>query len=232
MSIELDYTLFTKPEFLAQVGKGLINTIELAVFAFALAMTMAVVIAVMRMSTNRLCVAVAAAYVEYHQNVPLLVHIFLWYFGVAAILPADIQQWVNANNSEFIFAFIGVGLCLGGYMSEDLRGGIRSIPTAQLEASRALGLSYLQACRLVILPQAVRVAMPPLVNHTVLLFKNTSLAMTIGVAELTYVTKEVESQTFKTFEVYLASTVIYLALSLVLMWGGALIEHRTRIRAR
>lgn len=232
MSMALDFSLFSQPQFLAQVGQGLVHTLELALFAFALAMAVALVIAVMRMSDSRAARLVATAYVEYHQNVPLLVHIFLWYFGVAALLPEAAQQWINAHNSEFIFAFIGIGLCLGAYMSEDLRGGIRSIPASQLEASRALGLSYLQACRLVILPQALRAAMPPLVNHTVLLFKNTSLAMTIGVAELTYVTKEVESQSFRTFEAYLASTAIYLALSLVLMGLGAAIESRTRIRTR
>lgn len=232
MSVALDFSLFGQPQFLAQVGQGLVHTLELALVAFALAMAVALVIAVMRMSDSRAARLVATAYVEYHQNVPLLVHIFLWYFGVAALLPEAAQQWVNAHNSEFIFAFIGIGLCLGAYMSEDLRGGIRSIPASQLEASRALGLSYLQACRLVILPQALRAAMPPLVNHTVLLFKNTSLAMTIGVAELTYVTKEVESQSFRTFEAYLASTALYLALSLVLMGLGAAIESRTRIRTR
>lgn len=232
MKIQMDFSLFTQPEFLAQVGKGLLGTLELAAFAFALAMTMAVLVAVMRMGSSRLGQAIATAYVEYHQNVPLLVHIFLWYFGVAALLPAGVQQWINAHNSEFIFAFIGIGLCLGGYMSEDLRGGIRSIPAAQLEASRTLGLSYLQAFRLVILPQAVRVAMPALINHTVLLFKNTSLAMTVGAVELTYVTKEIESQTFRTFEIYLAATVMYLSLSLLLMWFGAVLENRARIRSR
>ena len=232
MKIQMDFSLLTQPQFLAQVGKGLLGTLELAALAFVLAMAMAVLIAVMRMSSSKVCRAIATAYVEYHQNVPLLVHIFLWYFGVAALMPAGMQRWINANNSEFIFAFIGIGLCLGGYMSEDLRGGIRSIATSQLEASRALGLSYLKAFRLVVLPQAVRVAMPALINHTVLLFKNTSLAMTVGAVELTYVTKEIESQTFRTFDIYLASTVIYLGLSLLLMWLGAVIENRIRIRTR
>ena len=113
MSIQMDFSLFTKPDFLTEVGKGLINTLELAAIAFSLAMAVAVIIAVMRMSTNKFSVWIATAYVEYHQNVPLLVHIFLWYFGVAAILPEGAQQWINAHNSEFIFAFIGIGLCLG-----------------------------------------------------------------------------------------------------------------------
>ncbi len=232
MNIQMDFSFFTQPEFLAQVGKGLLGTLELAALAFVLAITMAVLMAVMRMSSSKLGRAVATAYVEYHQNVPLLVHIFLWYFGVAALLPDGMQRWINANNSEFIFAFIGIGLCLGAYMSEDLRGGIRSIHSSQLEASRALGLSYLKAFRLVILPQAVRVAMPALINHTVLLFKNTSLAMTVGAVELTYVTKGIESQTFRTLEIYLASTAIYLGFSLLLMGIGTVIENRIRIRTR
>lgn len=107
-------------------------------------------------------------------------------------------MWINRHAGEFIFATIAVGLTMSSYVSEDLRGGIRSIPKSQFEAARALGLSYLQSFRRVVLPQAVRIALPTLVNHTVLLFKNTSLAMAIGVAELTYVTREIESQSFKT----------------------------------
>ncbi|MFP3570557.1 ABC transporter permease subunit, partial [Paraburkholderia sp. SIMBA_030] len=86
------------------------------------------------------------------------------------------------------------------YLSEDIRSGLRSIPHGQFEASRALGLNFLTAMRHVVLPQALRKAMPPMINHTVLLFKNTSLAMAIGAAELTYVTRQVENETFLSFE--------------------------------
>jgi polar amino acid transport system permease protein len=170
-----------------------------------------------------------AAYVEWHQNVPLLVQIFFWYFGVPALLPRGLQAWVNHHDSEFVFSSIAVGLCLAAYISEDLRGGIRSIPHAQVEASRALGLSYLQAFRLVILPQAARIALPMLVSHTVLLFKNTSLAMAVGAAELTYVTREIESNTFRTVEVYLFATAVYLGVSLLIMTAGGALERRYRI---
>ena len=127
---------------------------------------------------------------------------------------------------------IAIGLALSAYISEDLRGGIRSIPKSQIEAARALGLSYLQAFRRVVMPQAIRIALPTLINHTVLLFKNTSLAMAIGVSELTYVTREIESQTFKTVEVYLLATVLYLGISLLIMAGGAWLERRVAIPAR
>jgi polar amino acid transport system permease protein len=95
-----------------------------------------------------------------------------------------------------------------------------------------LGLSYLKSARLVVLPQAIRIAMPTLISHTVLLFKNSSLAMTIGVAELTYATREIESQSFRTIEVYLLGTAIYLGISLLIMTGGEMLERRLRFQAR
>ena len=232
MPIQLDFSILLRDDYPQRIVSGLITTLELAALAFLLAIVVAVVIATLRMSNSKVASAIGTAYVEYHQNVPLLVHIFMWYFGVPALLPFEVQDWVNAHNSEFLFACIAIGLCLGAYMSEDLRGGIRSIPHSQIEASRVLGLSYLQSSRLVVLPQAVRIAMPTLVSHTVLLFKNTSLAMTVGVAELTYATREIESQSFRTLEVYVFTTLAYLLISLLIMGAGSAFESRTRIRTR
>jgi polar amino acid transport system permease protein len=162
----------------------------------------------------------------------MLVQIFLWYFGIATLLPADLQFWLNRHGGEFTFSMIAVGLATSAYMSEGLRGGIRAIPPSQIEAARALGLSNLQAFRHVVLPQAFRIALPTLINHTVLLFKNTSLAMTIGVAELMYATREIESRTFKTVEIYLLATVIYLGISLLIMAAGSFAERRLRVATR
>ena len=230
--LKLDFSVLLRDEYPQWIFKGVVTMIELTALAWLLAVVVSIVLATVRMSHNRWAQSAVAAYVEYHQNVPMLVQIFFWYFGIPALLPANFQAWVNAHNSEFLFAFIAVGLCMGAYMSEALRGGIRSIPKSQLEASRALGLSYLQASRLVVLPQAIRIALPTLVNHTVLLFKNTSLAMTVGVAELTYVTREIESQSFRAVEVYLLATVVYLGISLLIMAAGASLESRYRIKVR
>jgi polar amino acid transport system permease protein len=232
MSLKLDFGILAKPEVTTQILSGVVTMLELTALAWVLAMVVGTVLATLRMSGNRWAEGFVSTYVEVHQNVPMLVQIFLWYFGVPALLPPGLQLWVNAHHSEFLFAFIAVGLCMGAYMSEDLRGGIRSIPKSQLEASRALGLSYLQATRLVVLPQAARIALPPLVNHTVLLFKNTSLAMTIGVAELTYAAREIESQSFRTVEIYLLATAVYLGISLLIMTGGSLLEGRFRLKTR
>lgn len=232
METQLDFSILMRPDYLRMILEGLLTMFELTLLAWLLAMVVGVVLAVVRMTNNRLAQGLVAAYVEYHQNVPMLVQIFLWYFGVATLLPSAWQQWLNANHSEFVFAFIAVGLAMAAYMSEDLRGGIRSIPKSQIEAARALGLSYLKTSRLVVLPQAIRIAMPTLVSHTVLLFKNTSLAMTIGVAELTYATREIESQSFRTVEVYLFATAAYLLISLLIMAAGAWIERSLRIPTR
>lgn len=230
--MKLDFTVLFRDEYPQLIINGLLTTIELAVITWILAFGIGASLAVIRMSNKAWLRSCVACYVEYHQTVPLLVQIFLWYFGVSAILPTEWQRWINHHNGEFIFAFIAMGLAMSAYMSEDLRGGIRSIPTSQMEASRALGLSYLKTAKLVILPQALRVALPALINHSVLLFKNTSLAMAIGLAELTYETREIESQSFQTVEVYLFTTVTYLLISLCIMAAGNALEKRYRIKAR
>ncbi|QEI08514.1 amino acid ABC transporter permease [Pigmentiphaga aceris] len=232
MKLDLDFSVLARGDYPQWIVQGVITMLELTALAWLLAAVLGTVLALLRMTDSRLCKMAVAAYVEYHQNVPMLVQIFLWYFGIPSLLPESVQMWANAVGGEFMFAVIAVGLCMAAYLSEDLRGGLRAIPRAQYEASRALGLSYLNAARLVILPQAARIALPTMVNHTVLIFKNTSLAMAIGVAELTYVTREIESQSFRTIEVYLLSTVIYLAVSLLIMAGGAALEQRYRIRTR
>lgn len=232
MSFKLDFSILLRDEYPQWILTGIANTFELTAFAWLLAIVVGTTLAVIRMSKNRIGEAFVVSYVEYHQNVPMLVQIFVWYFGIPALLPKGGQLWVNAHDSEFLFAFIAVGLATAAYVSEALRGGIRSIPSSQIEASRALGLSYLEASRLVMLPQAIRIALPPLVSLTVLLFKNTSLAMTIGVAELTYATREIESQSFRTVEVYLFSTMAYLLISLLIMAGGYALEHHFRIKVR
>jgi polar amino acid transport system permease protein len=228
----LDLSILLRGDYPRLIGKGLLTMLELTAAAWVLAAVVGTTLALIRMTPNRAAQGFVAGYVEYHQNVPMLVQIFLWYFGIPTLLPLDWQQWINRHGAEFFFAFIALGLAMGAYASEGLRGGIRSIPKSQLEAARALGLSYFQSFRFVVLPQAVRIALPALVNYTVLLFKNTSLAMAIGVAELTYVTREIESQSFRTVEAYLFATVIYLAISLLLMAGGSVVERRWRIAAR
>lgn len=228
----LDFSVLWRGDYPALIARGMVTMLELTAACWVLALALGTLLALVRMSRSRVARALVATYVEYHQNVPMLVQIFLWYFGIPTLLPSAWQIWVNRNGGEFIFAFLAIGLAMAAYVSEALRGGIRSVPATQMEAARALGLNYLQAFRLVVLPQAGRIALPALVSHAVLLLKNTSLAMAIGVVELTYVTREIESQSFRTVEVYMFSTVVYLALTLLIMYGGSRAEARLRLPTR
>lgn len=222
----LDFSAVMTGQFGQMIVKGAVVTLELALGAWLLAMFVALILVAVRLSPSRLAQWVVAAYVSYHRNVPTLIQLMMWYFAIPTLLPESVQMWINDFNAEFLFSLFALGLCQAAYFSEDIRSGLRAIPDGQNEAARALGMGYVRALRSVILPQGIRNALPAIINHTVLLFKNTSLAMVIGVAELTYATKDIENQTFRTFEAYLVATVGYLAFSLMLMGAGALLARR------
>ena len=232
MPFNLNFGAIFAPPHLQHLLQGVQLTAILTVFSWALAVGLGTLLATVRMSGNPVAEKAVAGYVAYHQNVPMLAHLFLWYFGIPTLLPDAAQGWINAHNGELIFASVAIGLCMSAYFAEDIRSGLRSIPWGQHEASRSLGLSFFQSMHYVVLPQAFRIAMPPFINHTVVLFKNTSLAMALGAAELTYVVREIENQTFKTFESYLLATAFYLAVSLGLMGLGAVVAKRIQIPAR
>lgn len=222
----LDFSAVISGQFGQMIMAGTLTTLKLALGSWLLAMTVALLLVVIRLSHQRLAVFLVAAYVSYHRNVPTLIQLMMWYFAIPTLLPESMQMWINDFNAEFLFSMFALGLCQAAYFSEDIRSGLRAIPEGQSEASRALGMSYVRSMTSVILPQGIRNALPSLLNHTVLLFKNTSLAMVIGVAELTYVTRDIENQTFRTFESYLVASVGYLFFSLLLMGAGAMLARR------
>ncbi|ATO34866.1 Arginine transport system permease protein ArtQ [Dickeya dianthicola] len=229
----LDFSSVMTDHFGQMIIDGTVVTLELALGAWLLAMFIALALVVVRLSNKRTAQLLVAAYVSYHRNVPTLIQLMMWYFAIPTVLPESLQMWINGFNAEFLFSLVALGVCQAAYFSEDIRSGLRAIPHGQNEAARALGMSYMRAMWLVSLPQGIRNALPSIINHSVLLFKNTSLAMVIGVAELTYVTRNIENQTFRTFEAYVVTTAGYLAFSLVLMGVGALLARRfQRVYAR
>lgn len=233
MKQDFDLAAILQGEYAELIVKGIEMTLQLALFAWLLAMILALTLVTVRLTGNTLADRLVAGYVSYHRNVPTLVQLMLWYFGVPTLLSENAQLWLASHNTEYLFSVIALGLCQAAYFCEDIRSGLRAIPAGQTEASRALGLGYVRSMRYVILPQGVRNCLPSLINHTVLLFKNTSLAMAIGVMELTYASREVENYTFRTFESYLVATVFYLVFSLLLMGAGALLaRHFSKALAR
>jgi polar amino acid transport system permease protein len=203
------------PEQYAQwIVDGIKLTIQLSVVSIALSFLMGLIVAVMRMSQMALIRGFAHGYLEFIRNTPLLVQIFFWYFGSFQILPTAVNDWLNARDFEFAAAVIALTIYTSAFIAEDIRSGIRSIPKEQMEAARSSGFSYIRSMLYIILPQAVRLTIPPLISQFLNLTKNSSLAMTIGVAELTYQARQVESYTFRGFEAFTAATLVYLVMSL------------------
>ena len=195
---------------------GVKTTFELSAVSIVFAFLLGLLIAIMRMSHVRPVRWFAHGYLEFFRNTPLLVQIFFWYFGSYKILPVVINDWLNTMNIEFSTAVIALSLYTSAFIAEDIRSGVRSIPKEQMEAARSSGFSYLHSMQYIILPQAVRLTIPPLINQFLNLMKNSSLAMTIGVVELTYQARQIESYTFRGFEAFTAATLVYVVISFLI----------------
>ncbi|ALM82184.1 amino acid ABC transporter permease [Bordetella sp. N] len=208
---------------------GMVTTVQLFLVAWVMAFAVAILLTVVRATELAPCRWFVDAYVEYHRNVPLLVQVLFWYFGMPELLPDGFRGWLYQHNAEMSLAAIALALGSAAYIAEDIRSGLRAIPFTQFEAARALGSSYLQCMRYVIVPQAVRISIPPLVSRALLLFKNTSVAMAIGVMELTYQAREIENETYRTFATFAAATIMYLAGSLLIMFIGWRVNARYKL---
>ena len=209
--------------------QGLVTTLQLSALAWVLAVALGIVAGALRTVPLSPLRWGATFYVEFFRNVPLLVWMFFWYFGVPPLLPRAAQDWLYAHGAEFWAGTIALGVYHGARMSEVIRSGIGAIPRTQFEASLAMGLTTFQAYRLVILPVALRLIVPPGTSESLNLLKNSSVALTISVAELTFQTRQIETYTAKAIEALTAGTVIYLVLCLSIATIMARVERRYAI---
>jgi polar amino acid transport system permease protein len=230
MGYEFDFSVVLSGRYLDLFLRGLAMTMTLFVLGCVIGFVLSLVLTVLRAAPFPPLRWLVAAYVEYHRNVPLLVQLFVWYFGMPQLLPRWVNAYLNSLNPELGFAVIAVACFMAAYISEDFRSGLRAIPKAQREASRAMGFTFLQSMRWILIPQATRLAIPPLVNQTLHMFKGTSLAGIIGVSELTYTARQIEDETFRVFEAFGLVTITYLICSFALMMAGAALASRYRLR--
>jgi polar amino acid transport system permease protein len=216
LSYQFDWSIILSGQYFEWLVSGFQLTLKLSAAGIVLSFLLGLLVAVMRMSTFPLFRWLALAFLEFTRNTPLLVQIFFWYFGSYKLLPEAVNDWLNSSGFEFAAALMALTIYTSAFIAEDIRSGVLSIPKEQMEAARSAGFSYLRSMQYIILPQAVRITIPPLVNQFLNLTKNSSLAMTIGVMELTYQARQVESYTFKGFEAFTAATVVYLLLSVAI----------------
>lgn len=229
MSYQFDLSSVLRDGYDELFLKGIILTFTLFVICWFLAMSLGIVLAAISSGRNRYLRFIVDCYVAYHRNVPILVQLLLWYFGMPTILPEAVKAQINAMNAEAAYAVIALSLCSAAYISQNIRGGLRAIPATQYEASRSIGFNHLETMRWVIIPQAFRLALPSLINDTLGLFKGTSIAAVIGVGELTYQMRLVESETFRVFEAFLVASVVYFAVTIPLMLLGAEAGRRSAL---
>jgi His/Glu/Gln/Arg/opine family amino acid ABC transporter permease subunit len=229
MNYRFDWSVLWSGQSGGWLLQGILTTLEISALAWLLALGLGIAAGALRTARVAPLRALASFYVEFFRNVPLLVWMFFWYFAVPPLLPENVRDWLFDHGAELWAATMALGVYHGARVSEVIRAGIQSIPKTQFEAALSTGLSARQTYRLVILPIALRLVIPPLTNESLNLLKNSSIALTIGVAELTFQTRQIETYTAKAFEALTAGTVIYLALCLAIAAVMARVERRFAI---
>jgi polar amino acid transport system permease protein len=203
-------------EYLPQMLAGLRVTFVISLLSIVGGTILGVAGALARISRSRVLNAVAVVYVEWIRNTPLLIQLLFIYFGLGVFLPL----------SAFVSAVLALSIFSGAYITEIIRAGIQSIHKGQREAALSLGMSEAMAMRLVILPQAFKRILPPLAGQFISLIKDSSLVSVIAVTELTYAAKNIVTETFRAFEVWMAIAVFYFLLSFILSRLVRVLEKR------
>ncbi|NJD34059.1 MAG: amino acid ABC transporter permease [Betaproteobacteria bacterium] len=206
-------------------------TVAVSLSAWVIALTLGILFGLLRTVPSKALVALATAWVELFRNIPLLVQMFLWFFVVPELLPADWGLWVKQElpAKEFFTATICLGLFTSSRVAEQVRAGIQALPRGQLMAGLAMGLTLPQTYRYVLLPTALRMVVPPLTSEFMNVFKNSSVAFAIGVMELTFQARQMQEDSEQGIETFLAVTLLYFICAFTANRIMAVIETRTRI---
>ncbi len=217
-----------------RILEGLLVTIELTVIAMAIGIALGLLLAVMRLSPNPLLSGASWLYIFFFRGTPVLVQLIFWY-NISALYPkiglgvpfgpALVHPDANVLITAFRAAVLGLGLNEGAYMAEIVRAGIISVDPGQSDAAQALGMTRVQTLRRIVLPQAMRVIIPPTGNETISMLKTTSLASVITVGELLYAAQNIYSANFKIIPLLIVASLWYLVCTSVLYVGQHYLER-------
>ncbi len=217
-----------------RVLSGLAVTIELTVIAMAIGIVLGVLLAVMRLSPNPLVSGASWLYIWFFRGTPLLVQLLFWY-NLSALYPRlglgvpfgpqFVAGSANAFITPFVAAILGLGLNEGAYMAEIVRAGILSVDQGQTEAAQALGMTRLQTMRRIVLPQAMRVIVPPTGNETISMLKTTSLVSVIAVTDLLYAVELIYAANYRTIPLLIVASIWYLIVTSILTIGQYYVER-------
>ena len=220
----------------SEVLHGLLITVELTLIAMTLGIIIGVVLAVMRLSPNRLLSSTAWSYTWFFRGTPVYVQLFFWYF-ISTIFPAltigvpftgitFVHLHTNSLIPAFVSACLALGLNEGAYMSEIARSGLIAVDEGQTEAASSLGMTRGQTLRLVVLPQAMRVIIPPTGNELISMLKTTSLVSAVSVVDLFGATNNISAANFATVQLLIVASIWYLMITTILSIGQFYLERR------
>lgn len=219
-----EWSIFASYFFAAPVLAGVGMTLVLTFFSGLVAVALGTMLAVMRMTTNPILIGASTSYAWFFRGIPVLVQLIFWY-NLALLFPAISLGfpglgWLfaiptNLVVTPFTAAILGLGLSMAAYMGEVIRGGIISVGAGQIEAIRSLGMTHGQGLRRIILPQAMRVVLPPVGNELIGLLKWTSLASVISVTELMEQTNLISSRNFHVIPLLMVAALWYLAITTI-----------------
>jgi glutamate/aspartate transport system permease protein len=198
--------------------------------AWIIALTLGSLVGVARTMPSPWAARLGDAYVELFRNVPLLVQMFLWYFVMPELVPRAFGTWLKQlPQASFYTAVVALGLYMSARIAEQVRAGILSLPSGQRSAGLALGLTLPQTYIYVLLPMTFRIIMPPLTSELLNTIKNSAVALTIGLMELTARARAMQEFTFQVFEAFTAATVIYIVINIVVTFAMRLLERRMAV---
>ena len=236
MNYHWNWHIFLEPNptgagtYLDMLLSGLWLTIATSLSAWIIALATGSVIGVMRTLPSKFANLIGFAYVEFFRNMPLLVQLFLWFFVLPELLPSAWGLWLKQMpHAPFYTAAIGIGLFMSARVAEQLRAGISSLPRGQKQAATALGLTTAQVYIYVLLPIAYRIILPPLTSEFLNTIKNSAVAITIGLLELTGEARSMQEFSFQVFEAFTAATVMYLLINIVVVTAMRVIERYVAI---
>ena len=216
--------------YMSSLIAGLGWTLATALTAWIIALSFGALIGTMRTTPTKWMVMLGNAYVELFRNIPLLVQMFLWFFVLPELLPTGIGDWLKQlPNAPFVTAVICLGFFTSARVAEQVKAGIGSLPRGQTMAGTALGLTLPQTYRFVVLPQAFRIILPPLTSEFLNIIKNSAVALTIGLVELTSRARSMQEFSFQVFEAFTAATLIYIFVNIIVVNLMRLLEKKIAV---
>jgi glutamate/aspartate transport system permease protein len=216
--------------YLGSLLFGMCWTLATALSAWIIALVFGSIIGVLRTVPNVWLARFANGYVELFRNIPLLVQMFLWYFVLPEVVPSAIGTWLKQlPNASFYTAVCCLGLYTSARVAEQLRAGIMSLRSGQRMAGLAMGLTLPQTYRYVLLPMAYRIILPPLTSEFLNIIKNSAVALTIGLIELTAAARSMQEFSFQVFEAFTGATIIYIIINIIVVNLMRVLEQRLSV---